>query len=132
MSDSDTGETSRFKIKRTEPVTNVEGTTNSGDNSHNDYNQTPLTAVAQKADKHKKRKNKRKREPSPESLSSNSENSSYSEDSVEEASSTKSHRCKITSQFASLCDSLRVFGNFLVKWEIMSIIGLSFLFQKKM
>ena len=63
MSDSDTGETSRFKIKRTEPVRNVEGTTNSGNNSHNDDNQIPLTAAAQKAGKHKKIKNKRKRGP---------------------------------------------------------------------
>ena len=46
MSDGDTGETSRFKIKHIEPVTNVEGTANSGDNSqnasnsHNDDNRT--------------------------------------------------------------------------------------------
>ena len=40
MSDSDTGQTSRFKIKHIEPVTNVEGTTNSGNNSQNDDNQT--------------------------------------------------------------------------------------------
>ena len=59
MSDGDTGETSRFKIKHTEPVINVEGTTNSGDNSQNvnnsqnGDNQTLLTAAAQKADKHK-------------------------------------------------------------------------------
>ena len=36
MSESDTGETSCFKIKHIEPVTNVEDTTNSGDNSQND------------------------------------------------------------------------------------------------
>ena len=52
MSDSDTGETSRFKIKYIEPVTNVEDTTKSGDNSQNasnsqnDYNQTLFTAAA--------------------------------------------------------------------------------------
>ena len=62
MSDSDTGETSHFKIKYIEPVTNVEGTTNSGDNSQNvsnnqdDDNQTLFTAAVEKADKHKKRK----------------------------------------------------------------------------
>ena len=32
MSDSDTGKTSCFKIKHIEAITNVEGTTNSGDN----------------------------------------------------------------------------------------------------
>ena len=59
MSNSDTEEISRFKIKHTEPVTNVEGTTNSRDNSHNasnsqnDDNQILFTAAAQKADKHK-------------------------------------------------------------------------------
>ena len=35
MSDSDTGETSRFKIKQIEPV---RGTTNSGNNSQDDDN----------------------------------------------------------------------------------------------
>ena len=35
MSDSDAGEASCFKIKHIEPVTNVEGTTNSSDNSQN-------------------------------------------------------------------------------------------------
>ena len=56
MSDSETGETSRFKIKYTEPVKNVEGTTNSGDNSQNvsnsqnDNNLTLFTAAVQKAD----------------------------------------------------------------------------------
>ena len=59
MSNSDTEEISRFKIKHIEPVTNVEGTTNSCDNSHNasnsqnDDNQILFTAAAQKADKHK-------------------------------------------------------------------------------
>ena len=48
MSDGDTGETSRFKIKCIEPVTNVEGTTNSGDNSHNDDNQSPLSLLQYK------------------------------------------------------------------------------------
>ena len=38
MSDSDTGETSRFKIKHIEPVTNVEDTANSGDNNQNASN----------------------------------------------------------------------------------------------
>ena len=33
MSDSDNGETSRFKLKHTEPVANAEDTANSGDNS---------------------------------------------------------------------------------------------------
>ena len=52
MSDSDTGETSRFKIKHIDPVTNVQDTTKSGDNSQNasnsqnDYNQTLFTAAA--------------------------------------------------------------------------------------
>ena len=55
MSDSDTGETSCFKIKNIEPVINVEGTTNTGDNSQNDDNQTLFTAATQKADKHKKK-----------------------------------------------------------------------------
>ena len=73
MSESDTRETSRFKTKHIEPVTNVQGTTNRGDNSQNvsnsqvDDNQTLFTAAVQKAVKHKKRKNKRKRELSPES-----------------------------------------------------------------
>ena len=66
MSESDTGETFRFKIKHIEPVTNVEGTTNISDNSHNASNnqngdnQTMFTAAGEKADKHKKRKNKSK------------------------------------------------------------------------
>ena len=38
MSNSDTEEISRFKIKHIEPVTNVEGTTNGPDNSHNASN----------------------------------------------------------------------------------------------
>ena len=73
MSGSDNGKTSCFKIKHIEPVTNVKGTTNSGDNSqnvsnsHNDDSQTLFTAATQKTDNHKKGKNKRKREPSPES-----------------------------------------------------------------
>ena len=59
MSDSETGETSRFKIKHTEPVKNVEGPTNSGDNSQNVSNsqnddiQTLLVAATQNADKQK-------------------------------------------------------------------------------
>ena len=107
MSDSDTEETSRFKIKHIEPVSNVEGTTNSGDNSQNvsnsqnDDNQTLLTAAAQKVDKHKKRKNKRKKEPSPESSSSDLGNSSSSEESVEEGNSTKSRRFQIISKSES-------------------------------
>ena len=104
MSDSDTGGTSRFKIKHIEPVTNAEDTVNSGDNSQNasnspdDDNQTLFTAAAQKVGKHKKRKNKRKREPSPESSSTDSGNSSSSEQSVEEGNSTKSHRFQIISK----------------------------------
>ena len=60
MSDSDTGETSRLKIKHTEPVANVEDTTNSGDNSQNasnsqdDYNQILFTVATQKEKKIKK------------------------------------------------------------------------------
>ena len=56
MSDSDTGETSRFEIKHIEPVTNAEDTANSGDNnqnasnSQNHDNQTLFTAAAQKVD----------------------------------------------------------------------------------
>ena len=62
MSDSDTGEASRFKIKPTESVANVEGTTNNGDNSQNpsssqnDDNQILFTASLQKADKYRKKK----------------------------------------------------------------------------
>ena len=101
MCDSDTGETS-FKIKDNETVTNVESTTNSGDNSQNssennqdDDNQTTFIAAAQKSNKRQKRKKKRKREISPESSSSVSENFSFSEDSVEEVNSTKSCRFQI-------------------------------------
>ena len=100
-SDSDSGETSRLKIKYIEPVTYIEGTNNSGNNSQNvsnsqdDDSQTLFTAAAQKVDKHKTRKNKRKRELSPESSPSDSENSSSSEESVEEGNSTKSHRIQI-------------------------------------
>ena len=107
MSDSVIGEISRFKIKHIEPVTNVEGTTNSGDNSqnvsnnYNDDSQTLFTAAAQKADKQKKRKNKRKREPSPESSSSDSGNSSSSEESVEEVNSTESHKFQMISKSES-------------------------------
>ena len=60
MSDSDTGETSCLKIKHIEPVTYVDGTSNSGDNSQNvsnlqdDDSQTLFTAAAKKADKPKK------------------------------------------------------------------------------
>ena len=74
MFESDTGETSRFKIKDIEPIANIEGTTNSGVNSqdasssHDDDNQIHFTVTAQKKpDKHKRRKNKRKTEISPES-----------------------------------------------------------------
>ena len=77
MSESDTGETSRVKIKHIELITNIEGTTNSGDNSQDASNShsddTLLNAAAQKTDKNKKRKkhknrrNKRKRETPPES-----------------------------------------------------------------
>ena len=104
MSDSDTGETSRFKMKHIEPVTNAEDTATRDDNSqnasnsHTDNNQTLFTASAQKVDKHKKRKNKRKREPSPESLSSVSGNSFFSGESVEEGNSTKSQRFQIISK----------------------------------
>ena len=50
MSNSDTEETSRFKIKHIEPVRNVEGNTKFGDNSQNasnsqdDDNQALFTA----------------------------------------------------------------------------------------
>ena len=104
MSYSYTGETSRFKIKHIKPVTNVEGTINSGNNSQkvsnskNNDNQILLTATAQKADKHKKRKNKSKREPSPESSSSDSGNFFSSEESVEEVNSIESHRFQIISK----------------------------------
>ena len=62
MSDSDTGETSRFKMKHIEPVTNAEDTATRGNNSQNasnsqiDNNQTLFTASAQKVDKHKREK----------------------------------------------------------------------------
>ena len=62
MSDSDTGETSRFKLKHTEPVANAEDTANSGDNSQNasnsqnNDNQTLFTAAAQKLGKQKEKK----------------------------------------------------------------------------
>ena len=66
MSVSDTGETSCFKIKDIEPVTNVEGTANSGNtshsackNNHDDDNQTTFSAAAQKSSKLKNRKNLR-------------------------------------------------------------------------
>ena len=100
-SHSDTGETSRFKIKHTEPVANIEDTANIGDNSQNtsnsqnDDNQTLFTATAQKVGKHKKRKNKKTRKPSPETSSSDSGNSSSSEESVVEGNSTKSPRFQI-------------------------------------
>ena len=53
MFESDTGETCRFKIKDIEPIANIEGTANSGVNSHDassshdDDNQIPFTAAAQ-------------------------------------------------------------------------------------
>ena len=94
---SDTREKSRFKIKHTEPSTNVEGTTNSGDNSqdgsnsHNNYNQTLFTAAAQKKKqtitKREKTKGKQKH------------HQNLSDDSVEEGNSTKSHRFQIISKF---------------------------------
>ena len=107
MSDSDTGETSRFKMKHIEPVTNAEDTATRGNNSQNasnsqiDNNQTLFTTSAQKVDKHKMRKNKRKREPSPESSSSISRNSFFSGESVEEGNSTKSQRFQIISKAES-------------------------------
>ena len=73
LSESNTEETSRSKIKHIEPIANVDGTTNRGNNSqdasynHNDYNQTVFTSAAQETDKHKKRRNKGKRETSLES-----------------------------------------------------------------
>ena len=98
-------ETSRFKIKHIEPVTNAEGTANSDNISqnarirtisgHNDDNETLSTAAAQKADKHKKRKNKRKREISPESSSSDSGNSSSLEDSEVQGRQKIGRFCKV-------------------------------------
>lgn len=67
MFDTDTGEICRFKMKYIEPITNVEGTTNSNDNSHNNDNQILFTAAAQNTDKHTQEK---RRETSPESSTS--------------------------------------------------------------
>ena len=59
MYDSDTGETSRFKMKHMEPVTNAEHTATRGNISQNasnsqiDNNQILFKASAQKVDKYK-------------------------------------------------------------------------------
>ena len=131
LSDSNTEETSRSKIKHIKPIANVGGTTNSGNNSHDasyshkDYNQTVFTFAAQETDKHKKRRNKGKREISLESFSSDSENSSSLKDSVEKGNSTKSHRFQIISKPESK------------KWEfhseivVISVTSLSVSFQKR-
>ena len=89
MFDTDTGEICRFKMKYIEPITNVEGTTNSNDNSHNNDNQILFTAAAQNTDKHTQEK---RRETSPESSTSVWWNFSSSERSVREGNSTISHR----------------------------------------
>ena len=132
MSDSDTGETSHFKIKHIEPATNAEDTANTSKNCHNasnsqnDDNQTLLTAAAQIVGKNKKRKIKRKKEPSPESSSSDSGNSPFSEESVEEVILLESTDSKIYLK-------LRVTnGSLLVKWQTMSINSLNILFDKRM
>ena len=132
MSDSDTGETSHFKIKHIEPVTNAEDTANSSknfqnaSNGQNDDNQTLLTAASQIVGKNKNRKIKRKKEPSPESSSSNSGNSPFSEESVEEVILLESTDSKIYLK-------LRVTnGSLLVKWQTMSINSLNILFDKRM
>ena len=101
MSDSNTGETSRFKVRHIEGATNSGANSQDASNSHNDDNQTSFTAAVQKSDKHKKRKDKRKRETSPESSSLDSKKSSSSEDSVEECNSTKSHRFQIIAKSES-------------------------------
>ena len=62
MSDSDTGETSRFKMKHIEPVTNAEDTATRGNNSQNasnsyiDNNQTLFTASHKKLTNTKREK----------------------------------------------------------------------------
>ena len=128
MSDSDTEETSHFKIKHIEPVTNVEGTTNSGDNSQNvsnnqvDDNQTLFTAAVQKADKHKKRKNKGR-----ENHHQNYRHEIQGIFPLQGNQLRKVILLKAT-DFKSYLNLRVTNGSFMVKWQIMSITSLSVLF----
>ena len=134
MSDSNNGETSRFKIKHIEPVTDVEDTTNSGDNSQNasnsqnDDNQTLFTAAAQKVGKHNTKREKIKER------GNHHQNLRHLIQGILPLQNNQSRKVVLlkATDF-KLCLNLRVTnGSFLVKWQIMSIISLSILFQKRM
>ena len=120
---SDTREKSRFKIKHTEPSTNVEGTTNSGDNSQDDSNsrnndnQTLFTAAAQKKNRQSQKEKKQKE----------SRNIIRTFLMIQ---SRKVILLKATDFRLSLNLSVTN-GNFLVKWQIMSITSFRALCQKR-
>ena len=132
MSDSDTGKTSRFKIKHIEPVTNVEGTNNSGDNSQNvsnsqdDDNQTLFTAAVQKLTNTKREKIKGR-----ENHHQNHRHQIQGILPLQRNQSRKVILLKAT-DFKSYLNLRVTNGSFLVKWQIMSITSLSALFQKRM
>ena len=107
MSDSDTGETSRFKIKQLSQSQMLRVLPTAAITA-----KMLVTAIMmitrpcsllqhKKLTNIKREKNKRKRETSPESSSSDSGNSSSSEDSVEVGNPTKSHRFQIISKSES-------------------------------
>ena len=122
MSDSDTGETSHFKIKHIEPVTNVEDTTNSGDNSQNDdssllqYKKLTNTEIEKIKGRENHHQNHRHQIQGILPLQRNQ--------------SRKVILLKAT-DFKSYLNLRVINGNFLVKWQIMSITILSALFQKR-
>ena len=126
MSDSNNGETSRFKIKHIEPVTDVEDTTNSSDNSQNasnsqnDDNQTLFTAAAQKVGKHNTKREKIKER------GNHHQNLRHLIQGILPLQKNQLYQIKLYLELRVTNES------FLVKWQIMSITSLSILFQKRM
>ena len=132
MSDSDTGETSRFKMKHIEPVTNAEDIATIGNNSQNssnsqiDYNQTLFTASAQKVDKHKREKIKGRRNHHQNLCHRFQGILSFQENQWRKVILLKAKDFKLYLKLSVTNES------FLVKCQIMSITSLNILFQKRM
>ena len=101
MSDSDTGETSRFKINILSQLQMLRVLSAAAITARMMIIRPCSLLHHKKLTNTKREKNKRKRELSPESSSSDSGNSSSSEESLEEGNSTKSHGFQIISKSES-------------------------------
>ena len=101
MSDSDTGETSRFKINILSQLQMLRVLSAAAITTRMMIIRPCSLLHHKKLTNTKREKNKRKRELSPESSSSDSGNSSSSEESLEEGNSTKSHGFQIISKSES-------------------------------